>query len=242
MAWNKAIPVSGTLIVDIPGVFEGNWTECEYIQGVGHYTYTNALSGRHLPGKCGLFLVNDNATIMALTGMDDGALAWDTDNGIMWYYSEAATAWVQLDTLERPALDAYRNGDQTVASGTSYTTVGYNTVTTDPLSILNTTTSKVTIPANGFYLIVVDVVITPTESSIDQRVRIQHDNSSDASRNASICYQYSLSTDDVRLHHMVIFNCTAGDKLYIGFYHDNETSQVIQGGSDLTFLKIYRLS
>jgi len=242
MTWQKTVPISSTYIINIPEIFQGNWTILEDTAGVQHHTYTSTLSGRHKPGISPVLYADSTGNITGLTTPQSGALAWDTTLGVLKRYTGAAWAQVNLDNL--PVVDVYLAGDQTVASAasTTYTVIEFDTETTDVMSSFSTTTHVFTAPTNGYYLIVDQLTAIPTEAGIDIRKAIAHYNASAGLKNAFVNYSYSWSTNTVSIRLPVIVEMIATDYIAIGFYHDNVTSQIIAGGSDYTFLKIYKVS
>lgn len=100
MGWNKTLPTTATAINDSPAIFQANWAALEDWTNTEHYSLTNAASGKHLPGLCGVLYVGTTTQINALSGSAPAcAVAFDTTLGAFKYYSTAATAWsiCQLD-------------------------------------------------------------------------------------------------------------------------------------------------
>lgn len=243
MAWDKSVPTSATSIASIPSIFQANWTVCENIQGVQHYTYTSSLSGRHKPGITPFLYANSTTNINNLTAMQSGAIAYDTTIGLLKRYDGSAWVQVNLDPMGHALV--YRNGDQTITSAAAddvYTAIQYNTESADPLSAFNTSTYKFVAPTNGYYAVFPRVVVTPTEGGTLFRCPTVVSTSADVLVSLSIVYQYSLSTDSIVLGVPLLFYMGATNYLQVGINHDNTVSQVVEGGSDLTSLKIYKIS
>jgi len=244
MVWNKTVPTSATYIINIPGVFHPNWTLCEDIKGVQHYTYTSSLSGRHKPGITGIIYANTTSNIAGLTSPQSGALAYDTTLGLLKRYN--GSAWVQANLDPMAHTLAYRNGDQTIGKTddpTVFTLLEYNTETKDPLGCFSTFLSRFTPKTNGYYLIVPRVVVTPTAGGILFRIAASIKiTGASTTVGSSIFYQYCLSTDSLRLGEPLVFYIETTQYLEIGINHDSETSQVVEGGSDFTTLSIYKIS
>lgn len=242
MGWDKTVPTSATHIVSIPSIFQGNWTVCENMQGVQHYTYTSSLSGRHKPGITPFLYVNTTSNI-ATGAPQSGAMAYDTTLGLLKRYDGSAWAQVNLDPMGN-AL-AYRSGNQVIASAATedtYTTIQYNAELKDPMSAFNTSTYRFVAPVSGHYLINPRVVATATEGGILFRLAVSVLTSANLGVVTSVIHQYTLSTDSIVLGIPLIFYMGATNYLQVGINHNSSDSQVVEGGSDFTVLKVYKVS
>ena len=245
MSWQKTLPTSSTYIISIPGIFQGNWTECENTLGVQHYTYTSTLSGRHKPGITGALYANTTTNINALSATaQSGALAWDTTLGALKRFHGVANAgtWKQVNLDNLPIVDVYMAGDQTVASAATvtYTAIKLDTETKDVMGSFNTTTYKFISPTAGYYLIKAQATVTPTEAGIDFRLALLHYNSANVLKNAIVKYMFSWAANTGVMTLDAVLEMVATDWLTLALYHDNAISQVVEGGIDYTFLKVYK--
>lgn len=241
MTWNKNLPTSGSEIISIPTIFGDNWAEIENILGVGHYTFTSSLSGRHKPGIGGYVHSTTTSGITALSNPATGSIAFDTTLGITKRFD--GSAWVQMNLDPMSRVSVYRTGDQTIPTGIT-TVVGFNTETLgyDTLNEFNTTTSKFIATSASYYLIMGSFTLTCAEGGVECLMRIQHDDSSNVSLNRVHSYKYSLSTDSFNMVLLTMLSLAVGDKIYCTLTHDYSSTIVINGGADKTFLKIYKAS
>lgn len=244
MVWNKTVPTSSTYIIDIPSIFQANYTEAEDIMGVEHYTYSSALSGRHKPGILEAVYVGTTVQIAALTGCMDGAISLDSTLGAMKIYNGAASAWKQLNLDPYPIVDVYRTGDQTVASAAAGTYVGiiFNTEIVDSMSAFNSTLGKFVSPASGYYLIRSQVSFTGSEGGVGIRIACLLYNSGGTLQYSPIAYYSTLDTSPVTLEASLLLSIPKDSYIIMSIWHDSTSSQTIDGGQDCTWLKIYKLS
>jgi hypothetical protein len=239
MVWNKSVPVTGTAITSAPNIFEGNWTALEDITGEEHYTFTNALSGRHKPGEWPVFFSSTTSGITAVTSPGSGALAWDTTLGLGKIYD--GTSWGQVNMLVHSRVSAYRNGDKTLTT-TDEIVVPFDTETFDSLSEFSTTTYTFTTTAAGYYLIKAQLSIIPSKGGIDYDMSVKHTDAASATILQTHAYRYSMSTDEMVMEKVTLLPLSVGDRISIIIQPGTASAGVIAGGADRTFLKIYRAS
>ena len=245
MVWNKTIPTSGTSIASIPNLFLAAWTALENQQEVQHYGYDVALSGRHIQGVTPFLYVNTTANIAALTSPGSGAIAFDTDLGLMKRYDSGASAWKQINLDTIAAVEAnLGNSDQTVASADegTYTIVSLSAETKDHFSNWNTSTYRFTAPTNGYYAIYGQLTFTANAGGMEVRMGLTHYDSSDELQQATITYKYTLDTEPMTIPNAIILYLEASDYVTMILWHGGSSNQTIEGGTHQTFLKVYKIS
>jgi hypothetical protein len=247
--WNKTVPTSATYIVDIPDIFQNNWDVLEDIQGVQHYTYTSSLSGRHKPGLTPILAVSGTSEINSLSATaESGALAWDTDLGVLKRFTGPIDAgtWQQVNLDEMPLVDAYRSGDQTLAQMATYTTVQLNAENFDVLSSFNTSTYRFTAPTTGYYSIVAQATVTPTDYGINFATALYQYNSAGTLQNIVGANRFSIGANTTSMQVRAILGMAASDYLQMLVYHNSPLNQPLEGWGAgqayATFLKISKIS
>lgn len=244
MVWSTAVPISATYIINIPSTFTTNYGQMEDWYGVQHYTYSSSLSGRHKPGITPFLYVNSTGNITGLTNPGSGALAFDITLGVLKRYDGVASAWKQVNLDPISCVDVYLTSDQTVASAAvgTYTTITFDSETTDVLNNWNSSTYKFTAPIAGYYMALGQATITPTDAGIGFGYALAQYSSADVLQNVIVNYYFSWACGIMCARLAVIWSLAATDWIACGLYHDNSTSQIVEGGSDYTWLKIYKVS
>lgn len=95
MAWTSNSPLLTTPAKNVPTIFTANSTAIQTFMGEQHQGINTAtISGKHDGGKASIMMVATSAVIAALTSPPPCAVAWDSDNKNLWYYS--GSSWVNL--------------------------------------------------------------------------------------------------------------------------------------------------
>lgn len=109
-------------------------------------------AGRHIPGIVGVCFSGTTAQINALTGMGEGALAWDTTLSVLKRYSLSGTAWSIVTTGAQYAFRVTLSAAQTI-SAAGYHQILFDTETYDNGAAYdNATNYQFVAPATGIYL------------------------------------------------------------------------------------------
>ncbi len=99
MAWHVGEPVGNKSIKELIYFMPENWTYIQTRFAVDH-TFPGSLNvnaGLHKAGQCRVFFYGPASAIAALTGSPSGAMAYDTQNKRLKYYT--GSAWSAFDDL-----------------------------------------------------------------------------------------------------------------------------------------------
>ena len=152
MAWNDDVPYSASgTSASVEGTatdgIRSNWAAIEAWQGVEHYDFTNAASGRHKEGVGGFIGLGTAPTTAESGAMDISSSAGDISvfSSGGWY--NIAKQQFKFRGSREPTL-GLAAGDYSLLS--FYKT---NTFDFDPLSGFSTVTNVLTVPVSGYYMI-----------------------------------------------------------------------------------------
>jgi hypothetical protein len=159
MSWEPSYPKLTHKVKDVPGYAQANFNALATGMAREHpgTTYT-----KHTPGGCGAIFYGTTAEIAALTTPGSGALAYDTNLGLLVRYS--GSVWQEhnktvagVGTWSR--IRAYANA-LTTSILTTNTDIPLDAETYDTLSEYNTGIGFATISASGVYLIAGSVTLS----------------------------------------------------------------------------------
>ena len=243
MSWQTSNPISGTNIVDIPSIHTQNWGAFSETIEDEHYTFSSALSGRHLPGQTAVVSAVATSAVSGISNPASGALVWDSTLGAGKLYT---TEWTQVNMLPLSRVFVYRDLDFTVpASANSLANavpVPFDTEEKDTLSEYDNTGFAFTAVSGGFYLASGKLSVSTVGGiSIIAYFSVRSATDIELYRVGSMA-RYSLSTDECQVLSGVVLDLSAGNKVRMYIYHNHSSTINIEGGADRSFLKIHRLS
>jgi hypothetical protein len=247
MAWSTSLPVSSTLIADIPTIHKSNWAVIEDAIGREHYGFSSSLSGKHNASAVPVLCAGTTEVINNISSPATGALAWDTTLGIGKVY---LGSWNQINMLAMSRVDTYRSSNYTLVHGhdlsANAVAVPFNTEVKDTLSEYNTSTYIFTsVASSGYYLVQATLCLSVTAGYYNKiSTYISVLNSSGIEQ-----YQdswgviYNIGSNEFSTSCVGMVYLPAGYKIKIMIY-DNATANrvTIKGGQAKTFLKIHRIS
>lgn len=160
MTWQLARPSTEDSIAGIPAILQGNWVAIAALLGVSHYTWSSALSGRHVSGQPGILFTGSQTQINAIASPVSGALALASGTGIEHYYSGA---WNDIGRRGWSRARAYVSESipftACTTSATDTQTIIFDTEDYDELGEYDNTTGTFTVSAGGPYLIIASICL-----------------------------------------------------------------------------------
>ena len=165
--WRPTRPNSSDDIADIPSLTQDNFSAIEAVLGVEHYTITHALSGLHKGGIAGGMFVGTTAQIAALSNPPTGAMAQDTDLGVVVEYRGGALGWDKIGQSEWSRSAAYPTTAVAVTADEPPYTIIWDTEIYNTLSEMNTADGVFTAKASaGSYTIVVSLGLVASGTQV----------------------------------------------------------------------------
>lgn len=245
--WDKSVPTSGTNIVEISSIHKANWSAFETAFSDEHYTFSSALSGIHKPGQTSVVSAGPTSAVSAISDSTSGALVWDETLGLG---KICVTGWEQANMLPLSRVFVYRATDHTVpASGITGSGISnpelipFDTESKDTLSEYDNSTYTFTASATGWYLVSGRVSVSTAVASVLVTSYISVRNSSDVEQyTLGEFTRYTSSPDECPMLINELVYLTVGQKIRVYIYHDYSSSITLEGGANISFLKIYRVS
>lgn len=249
MAWDKTKPVPTTNIIDTPTIFGDNWDALDDILDAEHYGMESPLSGRHVSGAWSVCRSTTTCGLTALgANVASGAIAWDTTLGIgriaRGTTDGGSAVWDPVHLMPHSRVSVYRNGDQTLVTSAA-TAVQFDTEGAsgfDSLNEYDTSTYFFRATCTGVYLVSFQLSITPDDGGITYEATLAHLTGASATIADSHTYAYATSLDELTLQKFSTLFLTAGDLLGVYITPNVTNAGIINGGSNKTWLKVYRVS
>lgn len=253
MSWNKALPTTGSEMVDTATIYPDNWVAIEEWLDTDHYTFTNSLSGKHRQGETAVMSASTTAVITSATTLSStsgsGAIGWSTDRGHLLFFLSGG--WGELPkTYQECDVASYMKtvspSSFTVNSGV----LVFDQEDNDPYSLFSSS-GYFTSSRTGKYLVTASLCFNQTAKESGQTVSLYVQSVRGSTVTKTLCssvltmgYEGSV----VEKYTLQVVGClelTAADlvQVYASYSGTDTGAIVLSGGTGVrtTFLSIKRI-
>jgi len=156
--WRPTRPNSSDDIADIPSLSQDNFGAIEDILGVEHNTFTtNEATGTHARGDASIVKIGTTAEIAALSSPPTGAMALNTELGVLVQNRSGVLGWDRFGETEWSRVQAYPTSAMKITAGATAVTAVWDTAFYDTFSEMATATGVFTARASGTYAVIVSI-------------------------------------------------------------------------------------